>query len=642
MVRPNGKQSISAFEKRPIGYEPPPGQEDPNASYWRWRWNVAEVLAEYKTAKSYLDRHSDQFEGLTFVLHPFGQHEKRTRLICLDFDKAIIKGEVDPDVADLVDVLDSFTEFSKSGRGLHVFVLVEDCPAFANNIRKTVGGCKVDVLCSNAVNVTGEVFNGHEELNTISYSELEALPFFEYKEPKGLSHERPEWWSEDALEDVPEHLRDFIPAMESETAVEGEGGSITLFAAACRLMRHGVVGREAEALLRLVPAVPPFSPEHIQRTVECAFNQTDHDGEFNNPVPEFGEIEEPPAPDPEELEEDDREKRYGFNFMSMEELDEADLVLEYLIDGAFVDGGSLFIGGREKTFKTCIAADLLVSLATQTPFLGHFPVLQRRRSVLFTAEIGMARAKTLIKSITDSKGIALGQVKGMDVVDTVPTFTMRTEKDEARIRKLKTYIKERKPEVAVFDPLYFAMGGASVGDMYEIGEILRTVTEICKEHGVWPVFCHHARKDANKEYDPMDLSDFYGSGVGAFARQWMLLSHSAPFRGGVANLYANIGGSSQGARGLFDIKIDEGQSDEITERRWDVTVSHSKDEGGHVSTLAATQAMEGLAPVSPAELAIHMNCKGQEAALEKILHELVRDGRVSMKSRKFELSQGEF
>jgi len=57
MVRPPGKQPISAHETRPIDYEPPEGQEDQNSDFWKWRWAVTSVLASFEQAKSYWNRH---------------------------------------------------------------------------------------------------------------------------------------------------------------------------------------------------------------------------------------------------------------------------------------------------------------------------------------------------------------------------------------------------------------------------------------------------------------------------------------------------------------------------------------------------------------------------------------------------------
>jgi hypothetical protein len=555
---------------------------------------------------------------------------------------------------DLMIEFGSFSEYSKSWGnrastpkpryGAHTFILVDNCPAFANRLQQRFGDSRVDVLCANPVNVTGDVIGGFSELASIPYSRLEALPFFEYKEPKGINTERPEWWSEDPLVDVPANLREWVPAMEAETAVEGRGGSLTLFAAACRLMRQGIVGREAEALLRLVPAVPPFPPEQIQRVIECAYNQTVHDGHFDNPVPEFEEIPEDPTPELGDPEEQDREKLFGYNFLTADELLAKDLKLEYLVDQAFVGEGTMFIGGDQKTFKTGLAVDLLVSLSTGGPFLNHFKVNGTRSSALFTAEIGEVKAQLLLKSILHSKGFT--RAPGIDIVNEVPQFTFNRSASQLAgdaLHRLPLYLKTRRPQVAVFDPLYLAIIGGEAGDMYGMGNVIDKIVKICKKFGVWAIFCHHSKKKTDStEWQPMRLADFYGTGPAQYARQWMLVSHSQPFHKGVAQLYATIGGSTQSREDVYNVRIDEGVTDEIADRRWDVTVDEPDETVAIVSQSTILKAMDGLAKVTPAELAVHLNAPGREGIIEKVLHELVRAGQVMMTNRKFELSLGEF
>lgn len=639
MVRPPGKQPISAHETRPIDYEPPEGQEDQNSDFWKWRWAVTSVLASFEQAKSYWNRHPNSIEGLTFVLHTFGIYGPRLRLICLDWDKCVrADGTIDSEVLSLIEILGSFTEFSRSGRGLHTFILVEDCPAFRNLIKRTVGDCKVDVLCSNPVAVTGNVFENYDTLTKVPFSFLEQLPFFEFR-PTREKVDRPEWWSEDPLEDVKEEHKHLIPHMTRGAAVEGLGAyHQMLFASACTLARHGVTGRDAEPLLRLIPAEPEFSETEIRHAIECAYDRTTADGEFNNPMPEFGVIELPP-------EAKKPENRYGFKVSSFSDLMAKDLRLEYLVEGAFVGEGALFIGGREKTFKTGIAVDLLISLATGAPFLNHFPVKARRRSVLFTAEIGEARAKFLGKAVADGKGLDPMTINGIDIVDTVPSFQLHKGTSNPVYAKailgLRNYLKDHSPEVVVFDPLYFAMGGTSVGDMYEIGTVLKHVTDICNEFKCWAVFCHHARKNTEKEHEPMDLSDFYGSGVGAFARQWILMSHAEPFRGGVARLYANIGGSSQGACGVWSVKIDEGQPDDIMERTW-IVETMAWETGGSLTHQQIFDALAGSPTgMKPKELAGWLETP--ESCVKKLLKDLTQQGELEFINNKFRLPKnGDF
>lgn len=584
------KKPISGLPERPIDYEPEPGE---SPYFWRFNWDNPAVWMSYAQAVAWVSAHPDDAidSGLSFVLHPGKDYGPRRRIVLLDFDGAIgDDGEVDPDVMAMIDLLGGWVEYSRSGRGLHVFLFVDNCPAFVSQTGIPIGRGKYDVLLSYQAAVTGNTFQeGDLAVETVDF--LQRLPGFNFRLKKDESTiELGEGWADDPLDDVPEEWQYLIPEMEAVPAVEGQGGQKVLFASACNLMRSGAPFRVAEALLRCVEAIPPFSPNDIRRTVECAYKKTKSDGDYGIRTPEaFDVIPLPSPPKPEPGSDVDR---YGFKVYRGDLLEDMDLTIEWLVNEAFVDGGSLFIGGREKTFKTSIALDLLVSLAGRGNFLGRFQALERRSSVLFTAEIGIARARVLQTSIRRAKGIPKTDLDVIDIVEDVPCFNLKPKGRQAdadavkKFNKLKLYLHERKPQIAVFDPLYLAMGGVEVGDMYEIGQVLKNVTETCREAGTLPIFCHHACKDRTKEGKPMDLTDFYGSGVSAYARQWLLLSHAEPFRGGVAKLYGNIGGSAQGSRGIWRIEIDEGRPDDIMDRTWEVTVREETETSGAPDIMA--------------------------------------------------------
>jgi hypothetical protein len=644
---------MSPYETRPSDYAPPVGEADLYKDHWKLRWSTESVLANYATARSFLDRHEDA-EGLTFVLHHFGDHKPRDRFIILDWDKVIKAGELDGEVRTYVELFGGYTALSRSKRGLHTVLTVTDCPAFGNLIGQPVGAAKVDVLCSNPTALTGQPFEGHGgEPTVITYDEFKDLPFFEYRKPGGRNTEQPEWWTADPLDGVPDDLQHLVPAMEIAPAIEGQGGSQVLFAAACELARHGVTGREAEALLRCVPAQPPFDDAQIQRTAECAFTRVTNDGEFGVPTPEFEIIEGGPSePQPEpEVDEDgvDREKEFGYNFLTASELLSKDLKLEYLVDQAFVDHGSLFIGGDQKTFKTGLAVDLLISLATGTPFLNHFAVNEKRTGAIFTAEIGEVKAQILLKSILHSKGNP--DLEHLDVVNEVPKFgTERGGKvgGDALLR-LPKFLRKRKPQVAVFDPLYLSVVGGEAADMYGMGAVIDKIVEICKKHNCWAVFCHHSKKkNQDTEFQPMRLSDFYGTGPAQYARQWLLVSHAQQFAQGRAHLYATIGGSTQSREDVYEVKIDEGVTDELADRRWDVSVTATGEDGptGPITDEAILEELEGAPKgLNAKDLAFMLNAEGQSKMLENRLRNLTKDGRLSMVARKFILNnnaEGDF
>jgi len=640
------KVPVSPLSTKPIDYETPHGKVDDTPDAWRRRWTEPAIYSTYEGAISYWDGRPGDVIGPTFVLHHHGELEPTTRWVILDWDKVIVDGVLDEEVRIFIESIGSYTSYSQSKRGLHTVIRVTNCPAFANNIGKPVGdGHSVDVLCANPVAVTGIPFEEYTgEVVTIDYAELEAFPFFKYKKPTGAHVERPEWWDEDPIESVPDHLTKHIPQMEVAPAIEGQGGSQVLFAAACYLGRNGIIGREAEALLRCVPANPKFDDDQIQRTIECAFNRVTEDDEFGVPTPEFDILpgpskakpEEPPPPI-EEVDPEDREKLFGYNFLTADELLAKEIKLEWLIERAFVGEGTLFIGGDQKTFKTGLAMDLLVSLSTGAPFLNHFQVNETKRSVMFTAEIGEVKAQLLLRSILQSRGST--RAPGLDIVNEVPQFSFNRTSGQIigkAIERVDRYLRTRKPEVAVFDPLYLAILGGEAGDMYGMGAIIDCIVKACNKYGVWAIFCHHSKKkNQETEFQPMRLNDFYGVGPAQYARQWMLVSHSEPFRNGVANIFATIGGSTQSREDVYEIRIDEGVSDELADRRWDVTVD-GKEESAELTPALILDELDGHPKgLTSANLAFALDKVPQKKQIETLLRVLVREGRVIMNGNKF-------
>ena len=642
MVRPSKgrhKQPFSALESRPIEYEPPEGEEDPTPKYWRLRWNKPEIWAAYEQAVSFWDRHPDDVEGLSFVLHPGDDYAEREWLICLDYDGAIDdEGNLDPEVAMMVDVIGSYVETSRSGRGLHQFVKVKTIP-FTNTKPFPIGKAKIEVKMFSQIAVTGDIYNGYNTLQSVTIDFLKNQEFFIFQ-PRQKTEafafaSMPE--QRDIEASTVDQLRDEL--QNWEPAIEGQGGDVPFFAAACHILRHGITGQLADDLLQEVPQIPrPFSAKERAHRLRCAYAHTLSDDTYNT----MGVENEFPvlATPPEESEEDKLD--FGFEPIDLAELlANEDLKLEFIVEGAFVNSQSLFIGGQQKCFKTGVAADFAISMAVGGKFLGKFECLEQKRSAFFTAEIGQAKAKFLAKSILESKGEKTFPTGWVDIIDQIPPFQIDKNGNPVNskaINGLKRYFDYKKPDIAIFDPLYLAMCGSSVGDMYEIGGVLRHIVDVCQHFEIWPVFCHHARKDSSKEFMPMELNDFYGSGVGAFARQWILLSHAEPFHMGKAKMFAKLGGSAAGDQGLWRLTIDEGQPDDIMERTWNVSIV-PEDEAETIDETDLVEALKANGLSKADDIAAIMGQRKNH--VEKALMDLVRSGRAMIQSKKFKLIEDE-
>lgn len=624
MVRPTSS-ARAKLPQSPLPKCPPEFSGD--REKWRFAWADPAVWGSIEEAIDCWVE-DDDMAGLCYVLHPAGDSGKARRLICLDFDGALDPG-LDPAVESLLNRLNTYAEVSISGRGVHAFIFVE-CEPFRNMLKVPIGEVTVDVLCSSQVAVTGQIYQ-HPSTNAGEINQVNACILQELGELRPVTENRdcPDFWSapNDGIRSDHEYM---IRHMEEhDPCIEGRGGDMQMYKAACHLARHGVTGWDAVNLLALVDQRPAFSTEELQHKVEQAWGAVQSDEEFGiQGLDCFDKLPEPQGD-------------YGFTPIRLSDLSVQDLTLEYVVEGLLIDKEGLFIGGREKCFKTSIAADLAMSLsALDGMFLGRFPVLGERKKVsFFTAEIGLRSAKALFERIAQAKGVNLGNVDNVDVIDKLPSFQLTRDgkpADPAGLDGLKRYFRERKPDVAIFDPLYLAVIGTTVGDMYSMGGVLSKMDAMCREADIWPIFCHHAKKDATKEYQPMALSDLYGAGVAAFARQWLLMSHAEPYEQGKATLLCRAGGSAVGDAGLWRVEIDEGIGDAIANRRWDVTVTNEDEQTESPAIRESVlQALRyfGSIPESVKSIAIYANVN--ELVARDVLVTLVHDGEADMKSGKF-------
>ena len=254
-----------------------------------------------------------------------------------------------------------------------------------------------------------------------------------------------------------------------------------------------------------------------------------------------------------------------FNCYSMAQLDALDLKIDYIFRHALVRDTPGVIGGREKSLKSLIGLDCGISMATFTPWFGHFEPVRAARSVYFAGEGGLTVLREYARRVAAFKGFALRDVVGFHVCDEVPSLDSDRDVDAA-----VQVLQDHEAEFCFFDPLYLMLAGNSQSsDVYAMGAILRRMLRACRTAGVTPIVLHHFRKSKPVGEAP-DLADLSQSGLAEFAGQWLLVNRARPYdeeAPGQHDLITRIG-SRVGFSSKWAVHVEEGTVDGPDGRYW--------------------------------------------------------------------------
>jgi AAA domain len=242
-----------------------------------------------------------------------------------------------------------------------------------------------------------------------------------------------------------------------------------------------------------------------------------------------------------------------FRLFSAAELNSGQYETRYLIPGLLAAGQPGGIFGAFKTLKTSIAADLLISLASGTPFLGRFPVPTPGRVLFLSGESGLAALQSIARRICQERGLSLESLDNFLLSTDLPRLDRPTD-----VAALKRLVKKEKPVCVVIDPAYLAMGGDKSRNLFAVGSLLHPLAELCETTGCTVLLVHHCKR-SNRLGDPATLDDIAWSGFAEFAGQWLLLSRRRQFDPGTGHheLWLTAG-SRAGHHGLWEVDVEEG------------------------------------------------------------------------------------
>jgi hypothetical protein len=276
----------------------------------------------------------------------------------------------------------------------------------------------------------------------------------------------------------------------------------------------------------------------------------------------------PIEPDAQDAADDAR-----FPFFTASQLNSGQFETRYLIPGVLTAAQPGGIFGAFKTLKTSLTADLLISLASGTPFLGHFLVAEPGRTLFLSGESGLAALQSIARRIAAARGLSLETLDNFELSPKLPNLDSPDD-----VRALGRIVRRKKPVCVAIDPAYLAIRGEDARNLFAMGSLLRPLAELCDETGAAILIVHHCKRSRIIPGNPATLDDIAWSGFAEFSAQWLLLARRRRFDPdtGHHELWFSAGGRA-GHHGLCALDIDEGVAGDPNGRIWQPALRSAGD-----------------------------------------------------------------
>ena len=195
----------------------------------------------------------------------------------------------------------------------------------------------------------------------------------------------------------------------------------------------------------------------------------------------------------------------------------------WMVDGIWSDRSHGIIAGEPKGYKSLIATDLAISVASGAKFLGHYdtnvtgPVLmvqEENSAWLMQSRIRKIEAHRGLLGEAHIDGSTLTISKGKSVHLELLNQSGFDLTDPSHLGALERKVQVVRPALVIFDPLYMMLGDADENSTRDIRPILQWLLHLKVRYSTGVLLVHHYSKQGqNPRYGGQRLrgsSAFHG------------------------------------------------------------------------------------------------------------------------------------
>lgn len=178
---------------------------------------------------------------------------------------------------------------------------------------------------------------------------------------------------------------------------------------------------------------------------------------------------------------------------------------QWLIEDLWTAEAVGIIGGPPKAYKSWLALDMAVSVASGSPCLGVFPVPSPGPVLLYAGEDSPSSLRFRLESLARSRRLDLADLEVF--VITSPSLRLDRVEDQHRFQATLTH---HRPKLVVIDPLV-RVHAADENAAGPIAALLGYFRALQRHSGAAVALVHHARKNSSGRlgYSLRGSSDFY-------------------------------------------------------------------------------------------------------------------------------------
>jgi hypothetical protein len=176
----------------------------------------------------------------------------------------------------------------------------------------------------------------------------------------------------------------------------------------------------------------------------------------------------------------------------------------WLIEQLWTDQAVGFLGAPPKHYKTWMAMEMAVSVASGAPCLGSFPVPSPGPVLLYAAEDSASEVRRRLEALTRHRRVELGRL----ALWVITADSLHLDRPEDR-EKLEATVIRYQPRLLVLDPLVrlHQLDENASGPMAALLGFFRSLQ---RKTGAAIALVHHTRKNpAAAGYSLRGSSDFY-------------------------------------------------------------------------------------------------------------------------------------